>query len=286
MQRRTVLRDPSIGRLVALAAIEDGGAAAGLGPLVRRTVGDGSEIFAGEERDSTARTIETMLGAGIPAFVAMLADVMAQGPLSWAVYGMAVSTSIVWLSARGWRRRRRFSRTRLAGLLGPPGAAGAAQPVRIVGTVEAGGDAFDAPGCDQKVVFSRTLFFQAGYRDWSNGNAFEEIRGVPLRVRLESGAVVNLQPAEVHLADRPRLLKDVPADVMKALGAAARSAKGLFRARFEQATLAAGDRVELVGHLTAQVDPDGQGAPARGSPLAHVLVPPAGGHIWVRRLPG
>jgi hypothetical protein len=94
---------------------------------------------------------------------------------------------------------------------------------------------------------------------------------------------VNVPPGQVHLADVPERLRKVPHEVLRALGAAVRGPLFRRESAFLQATLALGDRVEVVGHLHAEVHVDGAAGPSRLTPLAHTMAAPAGGAIWVRR---
>jgi hypothetical protein len=196
------------------------------------------------------------------------------GAPSWSV--------LIWMAVKSWRQRRRFLLTHLLDELGPPGAQAPAAPIRLVGIVEPSGELFDAPGTDRKVVYARTLFRESDLGNRPSEVAREEIRGVPFRIRLDTGTIVNLPPAEVHLADRPERLRNVSPDILRSLGAALRGTLCRRESPFLQATLAPGDRVEVVGQLNAQVHVDGTAGPSRPTPLAHAMAPPGSGAIWVR----
>ena len=278
--KSTRLSAPSVGFSSEVAPLAAGVIENNLGPVVRRTRGDIAQVFEGQKLNSIAGVMLAALAFTVCSAIAEFSE-MPRGLLRLALVTAPGWSVLAWLAARSWRRRRLFSRTGLAERLAMPGLAETIAPIRLAGVVESCGELFDAPGTDQKVVYARTLFVESDFGRPSL-MAREEIRAVPFRIRLDDGTAVNLPPAQLHLADVPARMRNVAPELLQSLGAASHAS--LFRRRppLLQATLAPGDRIEAVGHLSAQAHVDGVSGPSRLTPLAHAMVPPASGAIWVR----
>jgi hypothetical protein len=250
-----------------------------LGPLVRSRWGDGVEIFENSRLGAGGFSLLMGLGA---ATASLVLDLTAQlwGPWKSLVFGIALGLMTLPFQSRGWRQRRRFIGTPLLEtIVGAPAGA----LVRLTGTIEPEGKVFTAPGSNRPVVYARAQFWEVGQAERAGSTAREDIRGVPFRLRLDDGSSVRVNPAAIQLLDVPRQVGEVPREVRQALGAAMRPAVLEREPRFLQATLAPGDRIEVVGHLSAEVSVHGDAAPVRGSPLVHTLLPPENGAVWVRR---
>jgi hypothetical protein len=274
--RQSRLCDPSAGFSREVAARGDGPIDNVLGPVLRRTRGDFGQVFGGHKMKTWTGAVLAGLAAVVGAGIAEFGEIP-HGFLRTALVTGPNLSLAVWMLAKAWWRRRRFSRTFALEELAQPGLTRVAGPVRLVGTIEPCREAFEAPGTELKVVHARTLF-----RELEDPFiAREEVRGVPFRIRLDTGATVDLPPTEVHLADAPERLRKVSPDVRRAIGSAVH---GPYwgESTFMQATLAEGDRVEVVGHLSTEVHVDGAGGPSRRTPLVHAMAAPTGGVIWVR----
>ena len=249
-----------------------------LGPLVRRTWGDSVEIFEGRRMGMGGMAVLFGVTGGAAS---ALSEFVWRGPWTALFFFALAAALTLTTSWRRWRRRRWFSRTPATDALGTA-ATGAL--VRVAGTIELCGHRFAAPGTDRNVVWARSLFWESGHRGRPSSTAREEVRGVPFRIRLDGGGSVRVQAKDLTLAEEPRQVRGVAGEVLDTLGAARRG--GLFRKepRFLQATLAEGERIEAVGYLSTEVSVHGEGAPVRGSPLVHTLVPTGTGAVWVRRV--
>lgn len=249
-----------------------------LGPLVRRTWGDSVEIFEGRRMGMAGMAVLFGVTAGAAS---ALRELVWRGPWSALLFFALAGALTLTASWRRWRRRRWFARTPSMEQMGTA-ASGAL--VRVAGTIELSGHRFTAPGTDRSVVWARSLFWESGYRGRPSSTAREEVRGVPFRIRLDGGGSVRVQAKDLTLAEEPRQVRGVASEVLDALGAARRGGVLRKAPRFLQATLAEGERIEAVGYLSTEVSVHGEGAPARGTPLVHTLVPAGTGAVWVRRV--
>jgi hypothetical protein len=255
-----------------------------LGPLVRARAGTKSQIFRlpGAQGMSWWGGI-WMAAAGVSATAVSDLLVSARGPIRSLVFGVVFSLIAIPTISRERRKQQRFLTTPLISRLAA-GTAVAGNAVRILGTIEPQAEPTTAPGGDARVVYCRTLFWEAGQDGRATSTAREDVRGVPFAIRLLDGALVQLRVDEVNLRDEPGRLTALSAGACQALGAATRGR--LFRREIpvRQAILEPGDRVEAIGFLRSEVNVEGAAAPTRGVPLLHRLAPVPGQGIWMRRL--
>jgi hypothetical protein len=255
----------------------------GLGPLVSSRAGDMSQIFHGSRVGIDVQAGLFGLAVGVAVSVTEVLGVPAFAQS--ALVGLMFASSYLPGGVRSLVKQRRFAAVPLLERVvdAPSGLV-----VRLRGTVERtgapAGELFMAPGTWRRVVYARTLLSLASPSGRPTTGAREDIRGVPFRVRLGDGAAVELAPAAVRLLEPPQPLHNVPRAVLRALGAPVRGYLFAGGPALLQATLAPGDRIEVVGRLAAEVDVRGQSAPARGVPLVRTLGPPDEGGVWIRRL--
>jgi hypothetical protein len=240
-----------------------------LGPLVRAQP-------ATSAGDVLSRFAVPLFGYGIAAiflfpgaYGAVLAGVSgAVLGLNWVV----PRVRSLWASAR-MRRCPVWD-----GAAAPPGGA-----VRVVGRVRALGDPFLTVGESQPVLYSHTRFPLASPTGWRSHAFREDVRGVFLEIELGPDASVRIAPEKVRLVGGARAVPEVGPEVRHALGA---PWAGWERGKLRRRLLRSGDRVEAVGVVVREVNPQGGAMPGRGVPMLQWLTPAWDDAVWIRRLEG
>jgi hypothetical protein len=175
------------------------------------------------------------------------------------------------LSARlvRWQLRRLASlHVSLASLRGsPPGSL-----VRVVGTVRAEA-AFAAAVSGEPAVMTRYEVRPA------SGPASHQLRGVDFYLDLEgAGESVRVSVKDAYFDDRHALESNTPAN-FGVVGS------GSCDTRYREARLAPGDRIEAVGVLVREVDPQITGGPGRAPGLRQVIRASPHLPLLLRKLP-
>ena len=252
-----------------------------LGPLLRSWSGTGTEIFRLPGGQGPG-IVDVMWGMGAMTAGMMVSNLVAHAG-AWLSLLLPLALWKMTVIGRDRVGRWRFPGVplvaRVGAWTGPD-----RRRVRIVGTIEPLGDTMTAPGADVPAVYARSVFWQADRNGRTVSLAREDVRGVPFGLRLADGALVHLRVEDVNVRDRPIPLIEASVGVRRTLGAASRG--WLFGRELPvwQARLSPGDRVEAIGRLRSEVNPQGEASPGRGVPLLHRLVPVPGHGIWMRRL--